>query len=1232
MRRITYIVLAVLFVVLANTSLFAQGASRTYGAGRLQLDDGANNFVYLSTKTGTLGIDNTGAVIPGVQTFPSNCALLDLSSSTKGFLTPRMTNAQELAICGGTPNEGLIVYNTTTHTLDIYNGSGWAPLGGSGWSLFGNSLATGGGTALGQNFIGTLNATDFVVATNVGAAGSGVGERIRVTSGGNVGISASGAPFTPLTLFNVAGTNGVSNVRLNSLGGAPLLAPPINLANDGLVIGGINGDLLKYDVATVVGAVAWLRTGNTIGDGNNKLGTLNDIAVNITTNNTTRVLIGNSVALNAVTITGNELINGNDAVTGTFTSAGNSTVGTNAATTNTFGNGGAAINAIGNNAATNGFGNLTVGGGFLTNTIGNLTGGGGIITNNIALNTGGGGIGNNNFGSNTGGGGVTTNTFGAANGGIVTNNFGQVSGGAPSVTNNIGTTAVTNNILGTTNINTSGAASTTIGNTGTGGAVSISSSNPNPITVNVGATTNNLVLNNILQDNTASNILMLTGVNSGNTRTRSLASLIAANEGLVLDLTNPALPTVKLGSAAGDPVNAFATNRTVSIGNNILNFNNGGLVTFARLNGLNNTIDLNNFSAVATTNVGFDAVGNAANIQARTTNVGTLSSAQVINIGIGGGNTTIGLAPGSTNNINGTNNTMTATNTNLLTGVINTINGSSQNNVTAPTNIVTGNTLNSLVSTTENRVTGPTNINTTANNLTTIGQNAASASTTVINVGTAAGNLTLNNILNDNTTTSLLMQTGTVGSGNVRFRSLNSLINANQGLFLDLTTTPGTPIVKLGSNVGGGEAPNPFLSDRTVSLGGQSINYGNAAPGATFVNFNGGTNAVNINTTTAGITTIGNTGATTNVNGPTNINNNINSNTQINTGTSSGAVTIGNGAASTVQITSGTAINANSPNNTLTATSANLLTGPSNTLTGGASNNINAPTNNMNGSTLNNITSATENRVTGVTNINTTANNLTTIGQNAGTGSSTTINVGTVGGNLALNNIVNDNTTVSLLTTTGIGAPASGNVRYRTLNSLINANQGLFLDLTTTPGTPIVKLGSALGAGEAINPFTASRTVSLGGQSLLIADGNSGAVFAQFNGVGDAISFNTTTAGTTTIGNTGASTVINGPTAINNNINSNTQINTGTSSGTVTIGNGAASTVQITSGTAINANSPNNTLTATTANLLTAPSNTLTGGASNNVNAPTNNINGSTLNNVTSATENRVLAKEAGGI
>lgn len=56
-------------------------------------------------------------------TSPNSAAQLELSSSSKGMLFPRMTNTQMLNI--SSPATGLQIYNTTANSLYYYNGSQW---------------------------------------------------------------------------------------------------------------------------------------------------------------------------------------------------------------------------------------------------------------------------------------------------------------------------------------------------------------------------------------------------------------------------------------------------------------------------------------------------------------------------------------------------------------------------------------------------------------------------------------------------------------------------------------------------------------------------------------------------------------------------------------------------------------------------------------------------------------------------------------------------------------------------------------------------------------------------------------------------------------------------------------------------------------------------------------------------------------------------------------------------
>lgn len=176
------LIAVLIFMVGALTTSFAQTGQRIIGAQQFQLDDNnpAHPKTYLTSVSGALGIDNTGIVTPG--TFPNPCALLDLASTTQGFLPPRMTTAQELAMCGGTPPEGMIVYNTTTHSLDVYGGGIW---GAAGWALNGNALSGGTPTTPTQ-FFGSNNNFDVVLRSN----GS---ERMRILAGGNVAVGATTA-------------------------------------------------------------------------------------------------------------------------------------------------------------------------------------------------------------------------------------------------------------------------------------------------------------------------------------------------------------------------------------------------------------------------------------------------------------------------------------------------------------------------------------------------------------------------------------------------------------------------------------------------------------------------------------------------------------------------------------------------------------------------------------------------------------------------------------------------------------------------------------------------------------------------------------------------------------------------------------------------------------------------------------------------------------------------------
>src|SRR5262245_44928774 len=67
-------------------------------------------------QPGGISINNSGSA-------PDPSAMLDVSSTTKGALIPRMTQVERNAISN--PALGLQVFNTTTNCLNMWTGSTW---------------------------------------------------------------------------------------------------------------------------------------------------------------------------------------------------------------------------------------------------------------------------------------------------------------------------------------------------------------------------------------------------------------------------------------------------------------------------------------------------------------------------------------------------------------------------------------------------------------------------------------------------------------------------------------------------------------------------------------------------------------------------------------------------------------------------------------------------------------------------------------------------------------------------------------------------------------------------------------------------------------------------------------------------------------------------------------------------------------------------------------------------
>jgi hypothetical protein len=87
----------------------------------------SQNFVQLKTSgvvSGAAIIANAGMIVGrGDEVSMNASAKLQVDSTTRGLLPPRMTTTQKNAIA--TPAAGLIVYDTTLNVLTYYNGTTW---------------------------------------------------------------------------------------------------------------------------------------------------------------------------------------------------------------------------------------------------------------------------------------------------------------------------------------------------------------------------------------------------------------------------------------------------------------------------------------------------------------------------------------------------------------------------------------------------------------------------------------------------------------------------------------------------------------------------------------------------------------------------------------------------------------------------------------------------------------------------------------------------------------------------------------------------------------------------------------------------------------------------------------------------------------------------------------------------------------------------------------------------
>jgi hypothetical protein len=455
----------------------------------------------------------------------------------------------------------------------------------------------------------------------------------------------------------------------------------------------------------------------------------------------------------------------------------------------------------------------------------------------------------------------------------------------------------------------------TFGMTWTNGTMNLGAAGGNyNVNIDLGATTNNMNIKNLLADNATT--VFLTQDATGNVRTRSLSTLVVADEGLSINSTGG---FVELGTPAGAATPAvFTTNRFVGMGGKNLTFNGAGNFNIGDASGvLNTTIDVGAGGALDLKNITaatpaatdrFVVLDGTDKAFTRTvaslvtadngTNVtvvngvdnvelgGPLTKATAIdqatfgmtwtngtmNLGAAGGNYNVNIDLGATtNNMNIKNllsdNTTTVfltqdatgnVRTRALSSIVNADNGLSIN--AANGNVELGGPSGTPSALLNDRYVA---LSTFAMNFNgagsfTVGDGTAAATNITLDEGTGTGSINFKNVANDATPASTdRFVVMAAASDKVLTRSLSSLVNANNGLIVDNTVTPGTSTVQLGATAPG-DVPSALGANRFINMNGKTLNFEqNGVLNLGTAGAGGSNMAVNVNTGTSDMTITG---------------------------------------------------------------------------------------------------------------------------------------------------------------------------------------------------------------------------------------------------------------------------------------------------------------------------------------------------------------------------------------
>jgi hypothetical protein len=174
---------------------------------------------------------NTG--ISDIANTPNTSAVLDVFSTSKGMLVPRMTQAQRLAITG--PATGLLVYQTNGITgFYYYNGAGWVNLAtgmGSQWQTMGADISyISGNVGIGTSTFNVTNPEKFFVNSGTTTSVTAIAAKGTINSYLQVNVQNQSAGVNASSEFVATANNGSETSNYLRMG-----------INSGAYTGGIFG-------------------------------------------------------------------------------------------------------------------------------------------------------------------------------------------------------------------------------------------------------------------------------------------------------------------------------------------------------------------------------------------------------------------------------------------------------------------------------------------------------------------------------------------------------------------------------------------------------------------------------------------------------------------------------------------------------------------------------------------------------------------------------------------------------------------------------------------------------------------------------------------------------------------------------------------------------------------------------------------------------------------------------